>query len=138
MTRGVAGSGLILAGLILAFLAALAPDTAGASAAVAPALQSSATSTNGELLFRTKGCAGCHGISARGIRALVSGAPDLSAAPRDFGARRPGLTAEAYIAQSIREPGAFLAPGGSGTFPMPVLGLSDVEVASVTRFLLGR
>ena len=137
MTRGVAGSALILAGLFLAFLAALAPDTAGASAAVAPAPQSRA-GTNGELLFRTKGCAGCHGVSARGIRALVDGAPDLSAAARDFGARRPGLTAEAYIAQSIREPGAFVAPGGAGTFQMPVLGLSDAEVASVTRFLLGR
>lgn len=137
MTRGVAGSGLILAGLILAFLAALAPDTAGASAAVVPAPQSRA-STNGELVFRTKGCAACHGVSARGIRAVVSGPPDLSAAARDFGARRPGLTAEAYIAQSIREPGAFLAPGDPGTFPMPVLGLSDAEVAAVTRFLLGR
>ena len=136
MTRGIAGSALILAGLVLALLAALAPETAGASAAPVPTV-GPASSLSGELVFRTKGCAACHSISARGVRALVSGPPDLSGA-RDFGTRRPGLTRADYIAESIRQPQAFIAPGGAGPFEMPDLGLSDAEIAAVTGFLLGR
>jgi mono/diheme cytochrome c family protein len=136
VTRGVAGSALILAGLVLALFAALAPETAGAGAAAVTATQ--ASSTDGALLFRTKGCAACHSVSEKGIRAYVGGPPDLSAAARDFGARRPGLSAEAYIAESIREPRAFLAPGDPGGFEMPVLGLNDAEIGAIARFLLGR
>ena len=137
MTRGVAGSALILAGLVLAFLAALAPETVGAGAASMPVMQPS-SSASGELLFRTKGCAGCHSVTAKGIRAYIGGPPDLSAAAQDFGSRRPGLSAAAYIAQSIREPQAFLAPGDPGTFGMPTLGLSDAEIDAIAQFLLGR
>lgn len=137
MTRGIAGSALILAGLALAFLAALATETVGASAAPMPVLQTS-SGASGELLFRTKGCAGCHSVTAKGIRAYISGPPDLSRAADDFGTRRPGLSAADYIAQSIREPRVFLAPGDAGTFEMPTLGLSDAEIGAIARFLLGR
>ena len=141
MTRGVAGSGLMLAGLFLAFLAALAPEPAGAGAAsVLPQVSSTAraSSSNGELLFRTKGCAACHSVAAMGIRAYVPAGPDLSAAAADFGGRREGLSAFEYLTQSMRAPQAFLAPGGTGTIEMPDLGLSDGEIDALARFLLGR
>lgn len=136
--RSVAGSGLLLAGLFLAFIAALAPAE-GASAASPhpgpPAARRSGPTAPGELLFRTKGCAACHSLSAQGHRVYVGG-PDLSGI--DFTSRRPGLTAAAYIAESVREPGAFLAPGATGTFEMPVLGLTDAEIDAIARFLLRR
>ena len=139
--RRIAGSGLLLAGLFLAFIAALAPtESAGAAAAsvtpVTPVTRSSATA-GGELLFRTKGCAACHSVAAKGIRAYVPAGPDLSAAT-DFVSRRPGLGAYEYIAQSVRAPQAFLAPGATGMTAMPDLGLSDTEIDAIARFLLGR
>ena len=129
--RRVAGSGLLLAGLFLAFVAALAP----AEGAGAASLPRSGNTGGGELLFRTKGCAACHSLSAQGHRAYVNG-PDLSGV--DFAARRPGLSAEAYIRESIREPAAFVIPDAPDGFDMPVLGLSDAEIDAIARFLLGR
>ena len=131
----------MLAGLLLAFLAALAPEPAGAGAADVLRQASGsarASSSNGELLFRTKGCAACHSVAAMGIRAYVPAGPDLSAGTADFGSRRAGLSASEYLAQSMRAPQAFLAPGATGTTEMPDLGLSDAEIDAIARFLLGR
>ncbi len=57
------------------------------------------------------------------------------------GSRRPGLSAEEYLDESIREPWAFISPefhaSGGPTTAMPELGLSDAERDAVVAFLLG-
>ena len=54
------------------------------------------------------GCGACHKIGSIGEAHKVG--PDLSAIGLTAGGRVPGMTAEAYIRQSILEPNAYLAP----------------------------
>ena len=49
------------------------------------------------------------------------------------------MSAAEYIAQSIREPDAFISPawaGGGPTTAMPQLGLSEAEITGVVDYLL--
>lgn len=90
---------------------------------------------SGRALFQARGCAGCHhGPDAGGNR----GNPDLTDAAAWAGERRDGYTAEEYLAESMRDPGAFTAPefasvGGSG---MPDLGLTEPEIDALVDHLL--
>jgi cytochrome c peroxidase len=59
--------------------------------------------------FAASGCSGCHVIP--GIpNAMGQVGPDLSNIGQDGAARVPGIDAEAYIRESILDPGAFIAP----------------------------
>jgi hypothetical protein len=50
----------------------------------------------------------------------------------------PGLAAEAYVRQSVRQPQAFVVPGFDGAFTrMPALPVSDAELEALVDFLLG-
>ena len=93
----------------------------------------------GKVLFRTKGCSACHtGPDTEG----QSQFPDLSDAHAWAGRRRPGLSAAAYIRQSIFIPSAFLSPawsnGGGPTTGMPQLSVSDREADALVAYLLSR
>jgi mono/diheme cytochrome c family protein len=93
---------------------------------------------DGAQLFRAKGCATCH--DGPDGRAAFDEFPSLAAAPSWAGDRRAGLSAEDYIAQSIRDPGAFISPawiGGGPTTAMPQLGLDETEIAAIVDYLLG-
>ena len=66
--------------------------------------------------------------------------PSLADAPSWAGERRPGLTAEQYVAESIRSPTAFISPEfrpGGATDAMPDLHLTEAEIAAVVQYLLG-
>jgi cytochrome c1 len=93
---------------------------------------------DGASLFQAKGCAGCH--SGPDSAAHVSGPPDLRKAASWAGERVPGMTAEDYIAQSIRDPIAVISPAftpdGGPTTGMPTLALSDAEVEALVDYLL--
>lgn len=93
---------------------------------------------DGAQLFRAKGCAGCH--TGPEISALVSGFPPLTDASRWAGERRPRLTPEGYLAESMIDPGAFISPaftGGNGpATAMPRLELSTTEVELLVAYLL--
>jgi mono/diheme cytochrome c family protein len=133
-TLDLIGSGLLLLALATATIATLAP-TPGAGVATSSG-PSDPLVERGEMLFYAKGCATCHGIA--GISQGV-GAPDLTSIDTVAGSRRPGLSAEAYIRESLLVPGAFIAPGWGGTgviAAMPDLGLSEAEVNALTAFLL--
>jgi hypothetical protein len=71
---------------------------------------------------------------------MYSAFPNLGDAASWAGQRVPGMTAEGYIAQSIRDPLAVISPeftGGMGpTTGMPALALSDSEVAALVDYLL--
>ena len=108
----------------------------GASAVVAPSVAGRAAA-DGAQLFRAKGCATCH--DGPDGRAQFDEFPSLADAPSWAGDRREGLTAENYIAQSIRDPGAFISPawvGGGPVTGMPQLGLTEVEIAAIVEYLL--
>ena len=96
-------------------------------------------SLSGVTLFRTKGCASCHNGSE--TEAIVGIGPDLSDAASWAGDRRPGMTAEDYVAESVRTPGAFISPAfepiGGPTEAMPLLDVSDAELDALVRYQLG-
>jgi mono/diheme cytochrome c family protein len=92
---------------------------------------------DGAQLFRAKGCATCH--DGPDGHAGFDEFPSLADAPSWAGDRREGLSAEQYIAQSIREPGAFVSPawvGGGPVTAMPLLRLDEAEIAAIVDYLL--
>ena len=87
----------------------------------------------GALLFQAKGCSGCHSID--GVAESATIGPNLTHLADRAEGRIAGLSATAYVTQSIREPWVFTAEGfGAGI--MPTLDLSDAEVETLVAFLL--
>lgn len=87
----------------------------------------------GRNVFVGKGCVACHATEAD--TRLVG--PPLTKIATEGATRKPGLSAEDYIRESIRDPNAFIVP----TFPgppslMPPLALTDDEVRDLLRYLL--
>jgi cytochrome c551/c552 len=93
---------------------------------------------DGAALFRAKGCSTCH--NGPDTRAQFDGFPDLSDVASFAGSRVPGMSAEDYVAQSIKEPQAFISPafhGGVGpTTFMPTLDVSGAEIDALVAYLL--
>ncbi len=93
---------------------------------------------DGAALFRAKGCSTCH--DGPETDALIDGFPSLVDVASFAGSRRPGYSAQEYVAESIKEPGAFFSPafhGGVGpTTQMPTLDVSDAEVDALVAYLL--
>lgn len=87
---------------------------------------------DGKTVFLARGCIACH--QGPGVNGGAVG-PDLAAVSDVAEDRVPGLDADAYIRQSIRDPQAYLVPGFTST--MPTLGLNDEEIDAVVAFLLG-
>jgi len=91
------------------------------------------TSPSGALLFQAKGCSGCHTVA--GVAEFASIGPDLTRLNEAAGDRVTGLSATAYVTQSIRQPQAFTVDG-FGVGVMPAFELSDAEVEALVGFLL--
>jgi cytochrome c oxidase subunit II len=87
----------------------------------------------GALLFQAKGCSGCHSID--GVAESASIGPNLTDLADVAAGRIAGLSASAYVTQSIREPRAFTVQG-FGVGVMPTFDLSDAEVETLVTFLL--
>jgi hypothetical protein len=63
--------------------------------------------------------------------------PPLDGIAASAGTRRPGLSAEAYIRESIRQPQAFISPQAAGNgIQMPTLEVSETELDALVAFLL--
>ena len=122
----VAAIGLVLAlsGLVLGALGA-----GRSSDAAAPAL-------DGHALFVAKGCSSCH--TGPDSTSSTNVGPPLVEAAGWAGSRRPGTDAAAYLAQSIREPAAFLSPARDGDARMPALTVTADEVDRLVNYLLER
>ena len=97
-----------------------------------------ATELDGGALFRAKGCSTCH--DGPETHSLIDGFPSLADVASFAGSRRPGYSAQEYVAESIKEPGAFFSPafhGGVGpTTQMPTLDVSDAEIDALVTYLL--
>ena len=94
---------------------------------------------DGEAIFTgAGGCAVCHTIEG-----LTTGpvGPDLTHIGTDAGTRKPGLSAEEYIFESIREPEVFVAEGVERATPglmtaVLTARLTDGQVDALVEFLL--
>ncbi|HJQ91457.1 MAG TPA: cytochrome c [Acidimicrobiia bacterium] len=85
----------------------------------------------GQTVFLTKGCTGCH--SRAGISDGFIG-PDLTNLADRAGVRVEGLTAEEYVRQSVLNPQAYIVSGYGGQ--MPVLPVDTEELDALVEFLL--
>jgi len=130
----VAGIGAIALGV--ASLIGWGSTSTSKDAASTPT--SASTALDGAALFRAKGCSTCH--NGPESHSLIDGFPSLVDVASFAGSRKPGYTAQEYVAESIKEPGAFFSPafqGGVGpTTHMPTLDVSDAEVDALVAYLL--
>lgn len=119
--------------------AAVAAAVSGAAALARPDAPTTAV-VDGEVVFVTRGCAGCHSAAGVDVAGMPQVGPPLDHAATWAGERIDGVSAEEYLAESIVTPWAFISPAWRGangpTTHMPALGLTDAEVAAVLGFLL--
>ena len=139
--RGVAAAVLALGAgtaAVVGWETVPSADTTQPAAATTTPPAASGGALDGATLFRVKGCASCH--TGPDSSALVAVGPDLSEAASWAGDRRPGMSAEDYVAESVRSPGAFISPAfspsGGPTEAMPQLEVSDAELDALVEYLL--
>jgi mono/diheme cytochrome c family protein len=87
----------------------------------------------GKAVMVKYGCNSCHTIQGVSGFAGKTG-PELTHIGTEAATMKPGMDAEAYIRESIREPTAFVVPGFQPV--MPKLPLSDEELNDVVQYLL--
>jgi disulfide bond formation protein DsbB len=91
------------------------------------------------LLAGRGGCLLCHKITEQGN----ARGPDLRGVGGRAATRRPGMSAEAYLTESLRDPGAYVVPefataGGASIMPaadVPPADLSPTEFKALVAFL---
>ncbi len=88
----------------------------------------------GEQIFEGKGtCTICHRVGQVGARA-----PDLARVGARAAARKPGVSATAYLVESLLNPGAYVVEGFPKIMPKidrPPIGLNRSEIWAVVAFL---
>jgi mono/diheme cytochrome c family protein len=88
----------------------------------------------GEEIYKTKGtCEICHRIGQKGTRA-----PDLAGVGARAAKTKPGMSAKAYIIESLLNPSAFIVEGYPPIMPAvdkPPIGLNRSELWALTAFL---
>ncbi|HEX3175130.1 MAG TPA: c-type cytochrome [Methylomirabilota bacterium] len=88
----------------------------------------------GEEIYHTKGtCEICHRIGQKGTRA-----PDLAGVGGRAAQRKPGMTAKAYIIESLLSPQAYVVEGYPPIMPAvdkPPIALNRSELWALTAFL---
>jgi mono/diheme cytochrome c family protein len=92
----------------------------------------------GRQLFISKQCTTCHTIA--GIpEATGTIGPDQTHIATVAATRKPGMAADAYIRESIKDPAAFIVPdfpapsNGGMVLPIPV---NDAEINDLVAFLM--
>jgi mono/diheme cytochrome c family protein len=123
-----------------AVAAAAAAALSFAAAATRPDAGDEASALGGQSLFMAKGCATCHDGPVS--TSMTGVGPSLANAPSWAGRRIVDVGAEEYLEQSMRSPSAFISPAyrpiGGPNDGMPVLQLSDSEIAALVDYLLAR
>ena len=88
----------------------------------------------GEEIYKTKGtCEICHRIGQKGTRA-----PDLAGVGARAAKTKPGMSAKAYIIESLINPTAYIVEGYPPIMPAvdkPPIGLNRSELWALTAFL---
>lgn len=87
----------------------------------------------GRQVYREKSCGSCHQVGTDG--ALT--APALTHVGTAAETRRPGTSAEDYLIESIRDPGAYIVPGYPDTMPRGLdRGMTQEDLDGLVRYLL--
>ena len=87
----------------------------------------------GRQLYGEKACASCHQLGGNGGTV----GPPLTHIGSVAGSRKPGTSAEDYIRESIRDPGAYVVPGFPDTMSRGIdRGMSQADFDDLVRFLL--
>lgn len=123
------------------------PATPAPTATTAPAATTPPTTGNGggeldgQAIFTgAGGCGACHIVEGISIGQV---GPDLTHIGTDAASRKPGMSAEEYIIESIRMPDAFVPEGVERAIPglmVPALtaNLSDADIDALVEFLLAQ
>jgi mono/diheme cytochrome c family protein len=99
---------------------------------------------NGEELYVTYGCSGCHGVPDGSVPAAIG--PDLSNIAEVGATRVDGYTAEMYVYESILHPNVVIAPecptgpclGPPSTMPANFIErMNPQDLADIMAYLLG-
>jgi mono/diheme cytochrome c family protein len=125
-----------LAVLLVLLLAACAPPGAGGDQAERPPVDAADPVARGRQLFAAEPCARCHRLDGVPGAAGTVG-PDLSHVAIAAAQRKPGMSAAAYLRESIVAPDAFTGPGYPRAV-MPTLALDERQVSDLVAFLLIR
>ena len=121
MTRTIS----ILAALGIAIVPACGSDDAATEVELPPAAE------EGREVFRSKGCAACHGKDGEGqVGPSLVG---IVGTEVEIQGRDPVLVDRDYLVESIVDPGAKLAEGYN--LPMPTTQLSDEEIDAVIAYI---
>ena len=83
----------------------------------------------GQEVYLSKGCAGCH---STGDNIIVG--PGWKGVYERAATRRPGVSAEDYVKESIKTPTAFVVPGFAPVMP-PFPNLSDQDISDLIEFM---
>jgi mono/diheme cytochrome c family protein len=84
----------------------------------------------GAKLFGSNGCGGCHTFKAAGTNGTTG--PDLDELAANAQKANRGSLQD-FTAESIKDPGAYVAPGYSNV--MPNFGLNDKQIADLVAYL---
>jgi mono/diheme cytochrome c family protein len=122
--------------LLVLLFAACAPLAAGGNQPGQPSVDAADPVARGQQLFAAEPCGRCHRLDGLpGASGTVG--PDLSHVATAAAQRRPGMSAEAYLRESIVTPDAFTVPGYPRAV-MPALALDEQQVSDLVAFLLTR
>jgi mono/diheme cytochrome c family protein len=99
----------------------------------APQTPASDPVARGRQVYRSTGCASCHEPNLFGQRL----GPPLDHSGTVAATRRPGMSAEQYIRQSILDPGAYVVPGYQDSMPRDLgRDLSPTDLDALVAYLL--
>ena len=107
-----------------------APDVPAATTAPEPTQAPAGDAGNGESLYTANGCSGCH---STGTDKIIG--PGLAGVLQRAATRVEGMSAEAYIEQSIRDPGAFVVSDFSNVMPTTFDSLPDSDIQDLIAYL---
>ena len=110
--------------------ATTAPDVPAAATAPEPTQAPAGDAGNGESLYTANGCSGCH---STGTDKIIG--PGLAGVLQRAATRVEGMSAEAYIEQSIRDPGAFVVSDFSNVMPTTFDSLPDSDIQDLIAYL---
>jgi len=116
---------------------ALAPILAAFALAASCTTEPPATDpvARGRQVQRELGCATCHEPGLANLFRPVG--PPLDHIGTVAGTRRPGMSAEEYVRQSIVDPGAYLVPGYPDSMPRGAADrLSKEDLDALVAYLL--
>ncbi len=109
--------------------ATIAPEPA-ATTPPAASTGPAGDAVNGKTVFTANGCSACH---STGTDKLIG--PGLAGVLERAATRVEGISAEEYIEQSIRDPGAFVVTDFSNLMPTSFGSLPDSDIQDLIAYL---